>query len=1314
MSGIKITRPNMAEVLGRTNNLLDSLQEAERTAVEAVGELYRHIADPEMHQNVNERIKLLEQGLTRTIAVYDPDFTIVAAPRGRTFGFVASAISLLRPEQPIVKYLASIPALGIEDQEFPAFSNAATISADIPADAELGSVLEVTVKAVDALGNQSRPVTKVATIEDAYIETPAITSPRHGSEVDTNGLGITVATSAFGAVNLDDAHVSSDWKICLSANGDNTLVQALRSPDLVSHTFSASELKCLEAGNTYYLFARHNGASLGSSNWSEGVAIITRQSSINAPVIAPPVDEGEDSGDGSGSTGPGDGGAGGAGSGVGNVIFNDGGVDVSTGSFSTEGSDDVHIATDWKICEDEEGTVIIAQDLDTTDLTHHVFENLDLTPGKTYWIFARFTGSVYGKSAWSIGMPFVALKASVVKPQITAPIAHDAVIFNDAGLALATNAFSTDMSSDIHQSTDWEVCEDQARTISVLVAHASTDLTAHVFANPELAENKTYYAFARHRGEKFGYSPWSDGIPFTTKKALLRAPTITAPMVNQTVTANNESLVATTNDFYVDGASDNHIASDWKICSDSAGATVIMEAVGTSDLLSHTFEDMPLTDGAIYYVFCRHKGEKFGYSPWSAGVAFRARNAFVKTPSVTEPAAGSTVTFNAGGLTIATNAFAVEHATDTHVSSDYRVAADAAGSVVLFEALNVTDLVRHTFANPALVAGQTYYAFARHRGQKFGESAWSAAVAFETQSASINKPIVTSPSANASLIYNDAGLTLATNAFSVDSGTDNHASTDWKVCSDSAGNNVVLQDAGNTSDLVSHTFINPNLSANTTYYAFARHRGQKFGYSEWSDAVPFSGKFGEVRQPSITSPSANNYVVVNDVGLTITTGDFAVTCGSDTHESTDWKITSDAAGNTVIAQANASADKTSYTFAPADLAKCKDDTAYYCFVRHCGTKFGESPWSVARVFKARVGYVVKPVITSPDTNVELRRICDDTELNNCVEKVDFTTNSFSSVHGTDTHIGTEWQYSLKIVGGASVSTSCITKAPNLTQASLLGPGSMNARQGYATIKFHLKVRHKGKKFGWSEWSDEKVWDMRHVHRSPSGRIFYGHPTAYATYMEFNDGTEKRVLLLDSAFRGRPENAWGLNGLDVPTMTNYGTNTNTNGTKYVNGGSSPITSSTSLVVTDAQLNSLWKNSKDNKTGKQNTDILKTYDSYTDKNNYSGAHAAMLARMIQNDTIMPNGCDLSNLQTLMRIYIEGDTFDALDRKIAEDPANKKYALGSMNPNGRFKIDGYDGVWSSTEASASTARAIKSNGDCSAVDKTTKLKIIPVLEC
>ncbi len=205
--------------------------------------------------------------------------------------------------------------------------------------------------------------------------------------------------------------------------------------------------------------------------------------------------------------------------------------------------------------------------------------------------------------------------------------------------------------------------------------------------------------------------------------------------------------------------------------------------------------------------------------------------------------------------------------------------------------------------------------------------------------------------------------------------------------------------------------------------------------------------------------------------------------------------------------------------------------------------------------------------------------------------------------------------------------------------------------------------------------------------SAGGRKLYRHSSDMGTVMEFNDGQDRKVLVLDAQYRAR---ALLMTSSRTDTsLPNY-SQTNSNNNWYIHGTDSSTTPSACASLTDATLNSLWVNSIDANTSKYNTDVWLTMN---------GCDAATHCRSITVDGV---GCDIPNIQTLMRIYCEAINLDALDPTVASYQ--------------NMKLSDWFGSWylySSSEYDTYYVRRVSCNGGCNEFNKGSVCGVCPVLE-
>ena len=140
---------------------------------------------------------------------------------------------------------------------------------------------------------------------------------------------------------------------------------------------------------------------------------------------------------------------------------------------------------------------------------------------------------------------------------------------------------------------------------------------------------------------------------------------------------------------------------------------------------------------------------------------------------------------------------------------------------------------------------------------------------------------------------------------------------------------------------------------------------------------------------------------------------------------------------------------------------------------------------------------------------------------------------------------------------------------------------------------------------------------------------------------------------------------------------------------------------SYNLTDQEIQTRFRRFMVDKTAKENTDALMTYDD---------TEAAHWCRA-QNISGVGD-LDLPNAYELMVIYLESDRLDALDPTASSYP---QYMLGCKNPNGRFSPESNNRYWTSTEVSAERAITVDNEGDLNINNgvKTSARGVLPVKE-
>ncbi len=243
--------------------------------------------------------------------------------------------------------------------------------------------------------------------------------------------------------------------------------------------------------------------------------------------------------------------------------------------------------------------------------------------------------------------------------------------------------------------------------------------------------------------------------------------------------------------------------------------------------------------------------------------------------------------------------------------------------------------------------------------------------------------------------------------------------------------------------------ITPALTAATQYFWRCRFKDAENVYSAWSSPTKFSTGTTLITSPTITAPTAG----ATGIGTspTLTSSAFAVTGGSDTHQSSRWQISTDPTFATVTVDSGVSTTaKVSYTVS-ATLAF---GVVYYARVQHTGATYGSSSWSAVSSFTTFNGGVYQPGMTSPASG--------STGVSN---NPTLATTAFANSGPADTHASTDWEIRTAASGGGTLVWSSTANTVNKTSISA------SASLSFGTV-YYARARHNGTTFGPSAWAND--------------------------------------------------------------------------------------------------------------------------------------------------------------------------------------------------------------------------------------------------
>ena len=335
----------------------------------------------------------------------------------------------------------------------------------------------------------------------------------------------------------------------------------------------------------------------------------------------------------------------------------------------------------------------------------------------------------------------------------------------------------------------------------------------------------------------------------------------------------------------------------------------------------------------------------------------------------------------------------------------------------------------------------------------------------------------------------------------------------------------------------------------------------------------------------------------------------------------------------------------------------------YLRVKYKASNGQTSLWSNIVSFRIEVT-IATPSILTPTNNSTVNKNDDG--------NVTITASAFTLNGNGYTHTATKWEI--------ATDAEFTTKVVDLTTSDHLTSYTTDVLD-YET-KYYVRVKYLSGDNLSSEYSDISVFTTGADYvADPSGRTFKRHSSGMGTVMTWVDkqGVTHHTLVLDATYRTKLQ--WG-NNTNYSNMTDYKNSSYyfVDGTSSGSGRNaadweSATTESTFLGAkkTDAIINTWERYFEDAKTSKQETDLMMAVQSST-------SYAAGWCR---SKLVNGVGCDLPNIQTLVRIYCSMFQLDSLD-----PTANGNKYLFTKARSGLSDNWGFDGsryAWSSTQRGA-----------------------------
>lgn len=902
------------------------------------------------------------------------------------------------------------------------------------------------------------------------------------------------------------------------------------------------------------------------------------------------------------------------------------------------------------------------QDLTATNDSYSGVINPKGVDGAVWTIKARAIDSKDNVSAWNQATT-VLVVPFVNNPTVTLPASN--TIVSNKTVLMECAPFGTTHHVDTHKASRWIISTDaEGNNVLHDSGWRQDALLSYTATLGTVAEaDSVLFVHVQHEGLLLGQSAKSSAIPVKTSYVL--KPSVTAPLVNSMV--GTVKIEMDSNDFATyAGDFDTHVASRWWVTTDPEGNNALCDSGWVSSpLTGYTATLSPVADPASdLYLWVAHRGEFLGDSLRSS--ALKVTTAFVQTPVMT-----------ARGEFTLSHLFKCDKsmfcpaggAADKMIKDHTQIATDAhfATKIVDVESWGAHTGGLTIFRIPAQPQGTTLYARIRYKGETLGWSDWSEP-AIQTV-ATVGDVTISSP-VNGS-IHIPAKPQIVMSAFTDNGDVDRGINTQVQI-STTIDFYELAYDSGELAYSTSH-IVATALAPSVQYFVRARHKGAGLGWADWSGIVGITT--GRVETPTITSPTGNEILQPSFA----VTGTAFTAFGTDALEAVTIQVAKDSKfTDTIYDQREVTTSTTRTVSVPPQAGS----PALYVRMRYEGHALGTSDWS--DVVKITVSPVLAPAITSPAAGITV------------YNAVTVVASPLALADGTtDSHASTDWKLTSDAAG------------KNIVVQALKASGTVS--HTFAGFEFtagntyYLWARHNGTTYGAGPWSEPRTVKIE-IGNTPGGRYLYRHSSNKGSVVEFFDGQLRKVLILDAVYRDRRK--WGTYEYDMPNLKNYGT-ANKGGNWDIDGDGDFDAATNPPVMTDAQINTVWVNSIDEKTARQNCDEWMTMNTSTDSSGVLGVPAVAYARSV---FVNEQACDVPNIQTLMRIMCDADVFDALDPTVAANPTK---ALGSQNPGGFWGCMGINLAFSSTEASSNSMRYVNNVGRCQSGNKRSLFFITPVLE-
>lgn len=545
-------------------------------------------------------------------------------------------------------------------------------------------------------------------------------------------------------------------------------------------------------------------------------------------------------------------------------------------------------------------------------------------------------------------------------------------------------------------------------------------------------------------------------ITYSKRAVSLRAPRIIQPVPDAVNVALSPTVLVQA--FEISGILVQPTATQIRLATDAEFTDIVYDTGAIAYSTEHTLTEL-LDASSLLYIQARHQGGIFGWSAYGQSSSFSTVSKAVLAPLVLAPPNAS-VGQSVEPIFVLSQMQSTG-IVDTPVATHLQVSASIDFATLLFDTTENGTYATSIQCIP-LQPYTVYYVRVRHKGLNLGWSEWSLLSSFTTLQAFVHAPVFSAPAESSTTTSLTPSLEMS--AFANTGPPDSPQGRQIQV-SLSALFAPMLVDTGENG-AYTQSYTCPSLPLNTRVFCRARDRGTLWGQSVWSDILSFTTVNAAVNRPTVDFSDADEAQtgITKNLKPVFLFSEFSHSGPTDTPAASHCQIARDVdflqlvydsgegaryATSICCAQDGEAGNALQY---PAPLLS---NSQYYIRVRHKGTLWGWSDWSVDRLgesgFRTVHVYAKTPSVLAPAEGSVTSTL-----------RPEFRFSAFDSAGPKDTPTNTHFQ----LASSADFAATLIdTTDVGGYMTELLPQALLPMDMG-----LYARVRHRGALCGWSEWS----------------------------------------------------------------------------------------------------------------------------------------------------------------------------------------------------------------------------------------------------